>query len=265
MKCYFLFSSLTRVALGCLLVCCSGSFVSAQSYIVQVTNVGNSDFSLTPMWFGFHSGGFDVFNPGSMASPGLELVAEEGDVSGLQANFSAMAPTGFQGVLANAAGFPGAPVIEPNETASGVFNFNGIANPFFNYASMVIPSNDAFIGNPNATQVLNPDGTVIGGTFTINIFGNQIWDGGTEVNNGMGAAFSLIGGTGTTENGVVALLPAGGLDNFIGTATPAGTINVGINPGLLFARIEITAVPEPSSLFLLTFGCTIFQLKRRKV
>ena len=36
---------------------------------VTVTNEGNSDFTLTPLWFGFQNGGFDLFDPNSAPSP----------------------------------------------------------------------------------------------------------------------------------------------------------------------------------------------------
>ena len=106
---------------------------------------------------------------------------------------------------------------------------------------MLIPSNDAFVGNedPDAYRVFNPDGS-FAGPLTIEIFGRDIWDAGTELNNGDGAAFSLNGGAAVAENGVVDLHP--GLENFEGTATPAGQIAEGTAPGPddLVARITIS-------------------------
>ena len=83
---------------------------------------------------------------------------------------------------------------------------------------MVIPSNDAFIGNgnPTAYRIFNPDGS-FAGPLVIDIFGDEIYDAGTEVNDGLGAPFSTLGGSSTDENGTVALHP--GLGNFIGTDT----------------------------------------------
>ena len=102
----------------------------SQQINVSVTNEGNSDFFLTPLWFGLHDGSFDVFDAGAAASSALESIAEEGDVSGLQSDFSGV--TGLDGVAANAMGFGGAPVIDPGETATGSVTIqNAAAIPLF--------------------------------------------------------------------------------------------------------------------------------------
>jgi hypothetical protein len=242
---------------------------SAQADIITVSinNPGNSSFSLTPLWYGFHSGGFDVFSPGERASASLEALAEDGIVSGLQSDFSSMAPSGQQGVLTAPGGFPGAPVIEPGETAT--FSFNREAsNRFFSFASMIIPSNDAFIGAPDAIEIFNADGSFVGGgnSRTLTIAYENIWDAGTEVNNTFGAAFSTVGGVASDENGFVNLLPSGGLDNFLNTGTAAGTtITQLFTPGSTVATITISSVPEPSSMALLGITCATIFVSRRRV
>lgn len=238
-----------------------------QSYDVSFTNEGNSDFFLTPLWFGLHDGTFDTFDAGSAASGSIEAIAEGGDVSGLQADFAAVTG-GLGGVAANAAGFGGAPVIDPGETAmvtlSGV---DATANRYFSYASMVIPSNDAFIGNDNpmAYELFDASGN-FNGPVTIQIFGNNIWDSGTEVNDTMGAAFSTVGGTETVDTGVVALLAAGGLDNFAGTGIPPGS-NIAdlIGSNELLATIQVTqSVPEPNGLAMIGVGALALGAIRRR-
>ncbi|MEZ6092900.1 MAG: spondin domain-containing protein [Pirellulaceae bacterium] len=238
----------------------------AQTYRVEITNQGGSDFFITPTWFGFHNGSFDIFDVGSAASTSLENLAEGGDVSGLQADFTAAASGGQQGLLLNAAGFTGAPIIDPGETAQTTLQINSSTNRFFSFASMVIPSNDSFIGTPDAIEVFDANGDfIVGNSFEFNILGSGIWDSGTEVNDTLGAAFSTIGGMSTDENGVVHLLGPGGLDNFIGTGTPAGTIVDGIAPGGVFATVRITAVPEPSLASVLGLGSLLGTcLVRRK-
>ncbi len=236
---------------------------------VSITNEGNSDFFLTPLWFGFHNGTFDVFDAGSAASASLEALAEDGIVSGLQADFTAAPgiPGDFQGVAANPAGFGGAPVIDPGETATAFLTpANPSAYPYFSFASMIIPSNDAFIANDNPLEHLvftnlneinDPSGV-----YTIQIFGSNIYDAGTEVNDTLGAAFSTVGGSGTDQNGVVTLNPD--LSNFLGTNTPAGTtINDLQSPGELLATIEISVIPEPASASLLSLaGAALLRRKR---
>ena len=259
MRLRFLFSA------AALLLCCAiSSQASARLIQVSITNDGNSSFYLTPTWVGFHDGSFNLFTPGSAASSGLEMLAEDGIVSGVQSEFTAAAATGNQSVLANPAGFPGAPIIDPGETASIIFDVDSSANRFFNFASMVIPSNDSFIGNGMGLEVFDNSGNVNGGTFTFSVSAEQIWDAGTEVNDTFGAAFSNVGGTATDENGTVELLGIGGLDNFLNTTTPANTITDLFTAGESVATISITAVPEPSSLAVLGLAGLGLVLRRKR-
>jgi hypothetical protein len=234
-----------------------------------VTNEGNSDFFLTPVWFAFQNGGFDLFDAGAAASPALEALAEDGIVSGLQADFAGSGqPGNIQGVAANAAGFGGAPVIDPGETATAfVTPINPASYQYLTFASMVIPSNDAFIGNadPLAYQVFTPAGAINdpSGVFTIEILASDIWDAGTEVNNTQGAAFSN-GNPATDENGVVTLAPD--LSNFVGTQTAAGTtINDLFSGDEVVATISVSLVPvpEPASAALVGAGALALLRRRR--
>lgn len=263
-------TALLTAALATTLTVQSTGFAQAAGDVkLTFTNEGNSDFFLTPLWFGFHNGAFDLFDPGSMASTSLENLAEDGIVDGLQADFTAApgVPGDLQGVAANPAGFPGAPVIDPGETATAfVTPINPASYQYLSFASMVIPSNDAFIGNgdPFAYQVFNPAGEIndITGVYTIQIFGNNIWDAGTEANDTFGAAFSAVGGAGTDQNGVVTLGPD--LSNFAGTGIPTGgTIQDLIEPGELLATITVSIVPEPASASLAAVGGLALLRRRR--
>ena len=237
------------LALAAAIVSCSTLPLLAQQIRVEVENLQPADgFFFTPVWVGFHNGGFDLFNTGEAASAGLELLAEEGDFSVLSSEF---AGSGTDGGVFGPAGFPGAPVIDPGEITSAVFDI-GPNDRYFSFASMVIPSNDAFIGNgdPLAYELFDANG-IFNGPLTIDIVGGDIYDSGTEVNDGLGAAFSASGGVSTQENGTVQLHP--GLGNFLNTQTAAGT-TIGSIPGANtpFARITITqAIPEPTSVGLL--------------
>ena len=177
--------------------------LNAQQIEVQVENLSPSDgFFFTPVWSGFHDGSFDLFNSGEAASPGLELIAEEGNFSTLSAEF---AGSGTDGAVFSPGGFGGAPVFDPGETSSAVFDISA-NDRYFSFASMIIPSNDAFIGNSNplAYEVLDSNGEFTG-PIVIEIFGADIYDAGTEVNDAQGAAFSALGGISSDEGGVVAL------------------------------------------------------------
>ncbi len=243
---------------------------------ISVTNQGNSDFFITPAWVAFQNGGFDFFDVGSAASASLEALAEDGIVDGLVADFAASGqPGNRQGVAANPAGFPGAPVIDPGETASAFITpINPAAYQYLSFASMIIPSNDAFIGNddPTAYRVFDNDGSIFGGGDSVifNIFASDIYDAGTEVNDTLGAAFSTVGGTSSDENGVITGNPD--LSNFIGTSTPAGTtINDLFTGDEVVATIEVSfvdstnpVVPTPATLPMGLIGLGALILKRRR-
>ncbi len=238
---------------------------------VTVTNEGNSSFTLTPLWFAFQNGGFDFFDVGSAASSSLEALAEDGDINGLVADFGASGqPDNRQGAVFAPGGFADAPVIEPGETGSAFITpINPANHQYFSFASMVIPSNDTFIGNndPLAYHVLNAAGGINdpSGVFTISIFGNDLYDSGTEENLGMGAAFSTIMGSPTdTVGGVIGA--AGDLMEFLNTGTPAGTtITDFIAADELVATITISSVSEPSSVGVVMIGLgAIWGVSRRR-
>jgi hypothetical protein len=249
------------------------SWVGAESIRVGVENLQPADgFFFTPVWVGFHDGSFDLFDPGAAASDPLEVIAEEGNPGPLSSLFlSAMNGDGsarYDHVLTAPGGFEGAPVFDPGEKITMDLDVPmASSNQYLSFASMAIPSNDAFIGNmdPQAFRVFNADGS-FAGPLTIELFGSSIHDAGTESNTGQGAAFSTIGGTGEDEGGVV-LATHPGLDNFVGTMTAAGTtIGSAVAGDEPFARIQVTLVPEPGSLALALMGMITasFALRRKR-
>lgn len=258
---------------SCLAVVAALAFIASPANAQQTLNIDVQNnqsaggFYFTPLWFGIHDGSFDSFDVGAAASPGLEALAEGGVTGGLDMEFNAAQPNGQSGVVVAPNGFGGAPVFDPNDSGFAEITINDPSmNRYFSFASMIIPSNDAFIGNGDqmAHELFDATGN-FNGPLTIQIFGSNIYDAGTEVNDGQGAAFSANGGTSTDENSTVQLLPAGGLDNFVGTFTVAGTeITSGIGSGDLVATITISQVPEPGSLTLLGAATAFLMTRRRR-
>lgn len=179
----------------------------------------------TPFWLGFHDGTFDLGTSGELTNAfgGLEELAETGDISALSSRFQSEIPTGSEGIVTSPAGFAGAPVFEPGEIVSDSLTVSDPArNRYLSFASMIIPSNDAFIANLNqrAYQLFDANGNFTGPT-TITIYGRDIYDAGTEVNDPFGgAAFSTEGGSRVDENGTIQMHT--GLDDFISTGLPTG-------------------------------------------
>lgn len=251
---------------------------------IQIENLAPSDgFSLTPLYLGLHDGSFDAFDVGSAASEGLEIVAEEGgpfnnrdplNPVGIAAERLAVDPDSIGRVITQPDGFAGAPVIEPGEIGSVIIE---IADPsdqrFLTYLSMVIASNDAFIGNDDALELFDSSGNFLGDRDIL-VTGNSIYDAGTEENNALDGPAFVPGnppGSGVaTVGGVITLHQ--GLGDFAGITQANGSVLgaqaidfVSDRDAFQLARITITNVPEPASFALLGAGLLgIGTLRRRK-
>lgn len=200
---------------------------------VEVTNLSPDNGSfLTPLWFGFHNGTFDTYDRGRPASPGLESLAEDGATDLISQEFDLAGFGSLQGTILGGDGTPGP--IDPGETATFdvVLDATDPTHQFFNYASMIIPSNDFFIanGNEQAHPVFDELGNFIGLDFFV--LGSQVLDAGTEVNDEIPANTAFFGqmapDTGVDENGGVFLA-----DGFI----PGG--NILSDP--MFSNADFTA------------------------
>ncbi|AFY47841.1 CHRD domain-containing protein [Nostoc sp. PCC 7524] len=218
---------------------------------------------LTPLWFGFHNGTFDTYDRGRPVSPGLERLAEDGLVNLISQEFDLSGFGKVQGVIPGSQDTPGP--IDPGETATFTVELDG-TNPtsrFFNYASMIIPSNDFFIanGNERAHQIFDDQGNFIGTDFIV--LGNNVLDAGSEVNDEIPANTAFFGqqnpDTGTPENGVVTLasgfIPGGNI------LSDSRFTNADFTtPGYQVARIRVFAenpvfpVAEPVYLSSLLTG-----------
>ncbi|MEL6210607.1 MAG: spondin domain-containing protein, partial [Pseudomonadota bacterium] len=154
---------------------------------------------LTPFWFGFHDGSFDVYDRGATASEGLERVAEDGTFDAIAAELTDADADGQGGVVAGAAG-----PIATGELAATVVDVDGESNGQLGLVAMILPSNDAFVGTGQAIEIFDEDGTFLG-PRRIDFSGEDVLDAGTEVNTEMDAAFinQAEPDAGEEEGGVV--------------------------------------------------------------
>lgn len=226
--------------------------VHAANVMVEIRNLAPASGAyLTPFWVGLHNGAFDLFDAGSAASPGLERLAEDGNTAVVAADFTASGHGSQQGTILSGGAIP---PYAPGDTGSLVFLSVNPFDPtsrYLSFASMVIPSNDAFIGNGNPVMipVFDALGAFVGGTFTI--YGSMVYDAGTEMNDEVPANTAFFGqaapDTGVVEGGTVALhvgfQPAGSGGILDDPMFANADFTQGQYP---LAEIKITSVvPEP--------------------
>lgn len=155
--------------------------------------------ALTPFFAGFHDNSFDLYNLGEAASAGLEALAEDGNNSVVAGELVA-ADADAQST--NVVGDRGP--IAAGERASAILDVNGASNGYLSLASMILPSNDAFVGTADALRLFDSNGRFFGAQ-TVVFTGESVRDAGTEYNTERDAAFinQTAPNTGLTEGGVV--------------------------------------------------------------
>lgn len=270
---------------------------NAQTQQVRVTvtsNAPDNGVALTPLWFGFHDGSFDSYNGGLSSQPGLERIAEDGDVGQISSDFlsnltyidnstgtaasatvASSQTVGRQdGVLvADAGGSP--PPIQPGESVtSAIFNLDASYNNYFSYASMVLPSNDFYVANGNPFAHGLGD-VFAGGSVSFNIgVAGTVNDAGTEINDFANSPGNPLFGIpegqtvadqGDPENGVNANVIGDPFANFLNVPSDVdfGPLNFN-NYSNGIATVTITAVPEPGSIGFVALGLGGLFLRRRR-
>ncbi|MDJ0515572.1 MAG: spondin domain-containing protein [Trichodesmium sp. MO_231.B1] len=193
--------------------------------VENVVSQGTEDTSVffSPVWVGFHDGSYNLFNIGGTATPGLERLAEDAIFEPTD-DFSETISTEFAasgaGSTAGVVSSPGGP-FALGSLGVGAFNVDETQGRYLTYGSMILPSNDAFIGNesPLAIEVFDNGGNLLEVDFTVT--GERVWDAGTEENDENPENTAALGqttpNTGTAENGTVRLHPG-----FIGSEREDG-------------------------------------------
>jgi len=239
---------------------------SATPVRVTVTNTATAGgFFLTPVYFGFHNGSVDFFDAGSAASAGIEEIAEVGMAGTLAGERQAAQPGTTVGRTADMT------PLAPGETRTFVVDLDAVDNQYLFFASMLLPSNDTFIGvdNPTMFDLFDDTGNLI--TQTINATTAFAFDAGTEVNdpaNGPAFVQGQVITDGVVEGGVISA--ASSLDDFLGLTLANGgqlqadAISFFNNPNFSFASIQISEVPLPPTIGMMALGIAGFRVMRKR-
>ena len=236
-------SGLSAIAL------CTAASAAPVTVKVTIENLAPANsVSFAPLRLGFNNGTFDAFNIGQVATAPIISVAEGGSGAAWLPAFAAADPGAVIGSI-------GGPLF-PGQTREAFFTVDGTVNRFFTFGSMVIPSNDFFIGNDDATeyQIFDAAGNLQ--ITSIEQSGRDIWDAGSEAFDPANAAFVVGGNNGlrTPQNGVVSFDFAE-LSGFNGLTTGAGYVfNSQLTADTGIYRISFQQVPEPSGYGLVTAG-----------
>ncbi len=221
------------------------------SVTVRIENLAPANsVSFAPLRLGFNNGTFDAFDNGQVATAPIISVAEGGSGSDWFPAFAAADPTAVLGSVGGA--------LTPGSAVSNTFLVDTSVNQFFTFASMVVPSNDFFIGNDSPTRyrLFDAAGNLLINSITQDA--SDIWDAGSEAFDPANAAF-LVGGTNslrTPQNGVVGFNFTE-LSGFNGLTTAAGYVfdsQLTASTEIYRISFQARAVPEPTSLGLTAIG-----------
>jgi hypothetical protein len=256
-----------RFASVAVLAIAAGTASAAQVRVTIENTQPTGGFAFTPFWLGFHDNSFDVFDVGQPSGGGLTEIAELGDTSVISTRFDAEQPGGVQTTLVEDTG---APVFSPGESQSMLFDVDPATQGYLNYASMLVPTNDLFVGNSTAIDLFG-GASEISSPIVIEVFGINVYDAGTELNDfSNGPAFvdgvDATGGIDESNNIQLFLNDPNAqtyLSDILNTTTANGdTVSLGFNEATLLGRITI--VPTPGTAGVLALG-GLAAVRRRRV
>lgn len=206
-------------------------------YTITIANVsGATAFPgvLTPTVWAVHDDTVSLFDVGMPASPGLELLAEDGDPSGLLGDLMGMGGVAMAGVVDLHAG-PGMPVFGPlmPGDAYEITVTPDMAHPLLSFAAMIVPSNDTFAAAA-AVPLLDAMGTprpfdLVAADIAAAL---MAWDAGTEGDQAGAAGRDMApwGLPNTGPGNGNGLVREGDTDEIWSVPAPAGIIRVIVAP-----------------------------------
>lgn len=254
----------TKLTLVTITGALAAASVSQAATSIRVTVDTLSTVGLAPGIAGFSNGSFDIFDPGTAASAALENLAETGSPAGF-------APNSGGPVFGPGVGPGSPPIFGPGASGSAIFTVPD-GDTMFNFAAMLLPSNDWFIGNGGSFDVSSLLGGSVGDSLAFEFV--TVWDAGTELEDfDFSPGNGLIGLTnpggvaadfGTDQNGVVTALT--GTDPFAAFANPSAGFNSADFDftGSPIARVTLEVIPEPSSSLLAGLGLMLGLTRRRR-
>ncbi|MEM7472816.1 MAG: spondin domain-containing protein [Pseudomonadota bacterium] len=277
-------TTLLTAASAVTLLATSGA--SATTLSITFENNNGFGFLTTPVYAGFHDGGFDAFDAGSAASAGVEQVAElpippfanvvdpddpNGNTFGNRLAAERRADQDGDGVDSQGAFIAnGGPILDGASATIEVDIANASVNQYASFLAMVVPSNDTFFGNDNplAYRLFDHAGNLI--LNNISITAGMIYDAGTEINEfATSTAADIL--LSNEENGVITSIfgtDADGDNGFENLAQLFGLGDVSsISPDTEFFRIsisEVAPVPLPASAPMLLAGLGLLGWRARQ-
>ncbi len=236
-----------------------GAVVQVQVKIENLAPTGSIAFA--PLRLGFHAGVYDSFDGSQAAGEAIISIAEGGSGSAWFPAFGAAEPAATLGTVVPE---PAGPLL-PGGMASQVFAVDTAVNRYLTFGSMVVPSNDHFVGNDSPMQYELFDAGGQLNLTSIVLTGGAIWDAGSEATDPLQAAFLEIGTNAlrTPQNGVVSL-DFQELNAFNGLNTAAGyEFDSQLSADLEVYRVSFQVVSEPATALLTAWGILGGLLLRR--
>jgi len=137
----------------------------ARGVEVEIINLTNGLY-FTPLLVAAHDRDTHLFQAGTMASDNLQLMAEGGNISGLEEDVDVAGGK----YVANPAGG----LLAPGASATATLKTKGRHNAYLSITGMLLPTNDGFVGL-DALMIPKKKGTY---TYLLNGY-----DAGTEAND----------------------------------------------------------------------------------